>query len=139
MSIKKYAQFIAEQQRRMEVAGLAEAKKGDHPFKTYPPEHNMHLETAEGDEHHVIQGIAHTQENADHVFHEINKAGAKIAKMSTREFEAINGDTPFHHTLRSRESLGAGDKPTKVHKSVEDYVKYHAPKDAAWVKEQQNG
>ena len=135
MTIKRYADFIAEQQRKLRGAGLAEEAKSVHPFETYPPKNNLHLLTNEGDEHHVIEGVEHNQANAHHVFNQVNKAGAKIAKMGVREFERINGDAPDHHELANHKDFSPGDKPTMVHKSVEDYVKHHAKLDAKWVKQ----
>jgi hypothetical protein len=105
-------------------------------FKHYPKSNHLHMWTHENEERHVIKGVEHTEENAAKVMHKVHKAGAKLAKLSLDDHEEAMSNATGHHELADNLKHV---KPTKVHNSIDDYVKHHAAGDAKYSKQMHSG
>ena len=104
--------------------------------KKYPKSHNLHLDANEG-EHHVIQGVPHTDENADKVYKHIVNNIHKETGLSKRRVDDGFQNADGHHNIRHESDISG--KPDKVHKSIEDYAKYHHKGDVAWIRPPHHG
>mgnify|MGYP006290788865 CR=1 FL=1 len=120
--------------RYLASKGLVVESEGSNDNKEYPKSHNLHLMVNGGDEHHVIQGVKHSWANQRKVF---DKAVAHVAKKTGHDHEAVEdalGSADYHHHLVDKSDLH--NKPDRVHKSIDDYVKYHSKGDTEWVKDE---
>jgi hypothetical protein len=107
--------------RYLASKGLVVESEGSNDNKEYPKSHNLHMMVNGGDEHHVIQGVA----------------VAHVAKKTGHDHEAVEdvlGNADYHHHLVDKSDLH--NKPDRVHKSIDDYVKYHSKGDTEWVKDE---
>lgn len=103
---------------------------------------HLTMVTHDGEEHHVIHGMAHTQANADKVRNATAKAAAKHAGGGATHHDIKDGwDEGVHHEMshsphtdKKPATKGAarygGHGELKIHKSVDAYVKHHAKADA---------
>ena len=105
---------------------------------------HLTMVTADGEEHHVIQGMAHNKANAAKVRNAVGKAAAKHAGVSHSAMDKGYSDYTHHelaataHTDKKPAAKGAprygGHGSMKIHKSVDAYVKHHAKNDAKFHK-----
>ena len=111
--------------------GLVAEAAGDN--KEYPKSNNLHLMVNGGDEHHVIQGVKHNDENHRKV---VDKVVAHVAKKTGHDegdVEDALGEAEYHHHPVDDSDIHR--KPDHVHKSIDAYVKHHSKGDTEWVKD----
>lgn len=97
----------------------------------------LHMDVDEGQERHVIKGMAHTEENAQKVRDKLNDAIHKKTKVPMDTIHDIMAEHSYHHDKaedpeRSHEYKQSG--ALKVHKDVDAYVRHHLRRDGPMVK-----
>ena len=125
------------------VEQLVESLSKETIYHKFPESNHLHLITHDGEQHHVIKGVSHTEENARRARDYTMKAGAKLAGKPEDHHREAFDNLEAHHSLAGfadeQHGYPVHEKPTKVHDSIEAYGKYHAKGDAKWSKKYHAG
>ena len=111
----------------------------------YPTNNHLHMDTHEGEQRHIIKGIAHSEKNANDVRKKVHASVKSrlnklryhpevrnVARKSPEKIDDIMNDVPGHHEAANDPKDSHSMRPM-VHNSVEDYVNHHTTQDSEHV------
>jgi len=139
MSIEKYSQFISLHEQKTKTIGLrsiAEEDKQD--SKQYPKSNHLHLDMYEGDERHIIKGIPHSDDSADHVSDKMIDHVSKKTKIKRDTVQEIFGENA-HHLSAAQDPEDSHKMKPVVHNSVDDFIKHNSKAHVAMAKYSDQG
>ena len=126
MSIEKYSKFISLHEQKTKTIGLRSiAEEDKHDSKQYPKANHLHLDMYEGDERHIIKGIPHSDDNAEHVHNKMVDHVSKKTKIKRDTVDEIFSENPHHIAAASDPEDSHKMKPV-VHNSVDDFIKHNS-------------
>jgi hypothetical protein len=137
--VEAAAEFLARNTSTKQTRTVYESEE------KYPTSNHLHMDTHEGEQRHIIKGIAHSEKNANDVRKKVH-ASVKdrlnklryhpevraVAKKSPEKIDDIMNDVPGHHQA-ANDPKDSHTMSPKVHNSVEDYVNHHTVQDSEYV------